>query len=583
MRRSSRIAAAGGLVIALALSACSQNTGEGDGASDDIEVGSLDIIGTEADSTGPATPVPNAKPGGTIDYTGLSDFVHLDPSRTYVGSYMMVGNGLLWRTLNGYREEPGGGLKLVGDLATNPGLDVNGDCKVWEYTLKTGLKYEDGTEITAADVAYGIARSFTPELGEGAQFLQNWLQESREYKGPYEGAEKVPPGVTVNGNKITFTFDKARCELPFAVAMPNTAPVPEAKDTKGEFDKKPFSSGPYKIESRTIDEEMVLVRNEHWDEKTDPIRHAYPDKFEFKFGAEPQDTSVRLDANAGGDENLFTFAQVYPDLLPQVTSDLGKYGTRVVQGAQKYNGYIAINNNRVKDLATRQALNYAFPRDRWVQLQGGEFAAKPGTAFMTPSVPGFKEFNAYPADIEKAKELLAGKSVKLRYAYQNASELDGQIASMFKDEYAKIGVELETVPLEPTGWYDQIGDPTNEYDLYWAGWGADWPSGSTVIPPCLGEDGISDVPGASTNYSYFTEPTIEAEIDRLESLPVTEALPGWGELDEKIMKEFAPYIPADISYGVWMSGSNIGGLQLGQNLSTLDITKLFLIDPALNA
>lgn len=582
MRRSARVAAAGGLVLALALTACSQNTGDGDGAADDTKQGSLDIIGTEADSTGPATPVADAKPGGTINYVGQTDFVHLDPSRTYVGSYMMVGSGLLWRTLNGYRENGDGSIKLVGDLATNPGKDVNGDCKTWEYTLKTGLKYQDGTEITAADVAYGVARSFTPELGEGAQFLQNWLQESRDYKGPYDG-EKIPPGVAVDGNKITFSFDKARCELPFAVAMPNTAPVPEGKDTKADYDKKPFSSGPYKIESRTIDESMTLVRNEFWDAATDPIRHNYPDKFVFKFGNEPQDTSVRIEANAGGDENLFTFSQVFPDMLSQVTADKAKYDGRYVEGSQKYNGYIAINNNRVKDLATRQALNYAFPRDRWVQLQGGEYASKASTTFMTPSVPGYKEFNAYPTNLDKAKELLGGKTVKLRYAYSNSSELDGQIASMFKDEYAKIGVELETVPLEPTGWYDQIGDPTNDYDMYWAGWGADWPSGSTVIPPCLGEDGISDVPGASTNYSYFTQPDIEAEIDRLEALPISESLPAWGTLDETIMTKYAPYIAADYSAGVWMSGSNVGGLYLNENLSTLDISKLFLRDPALNA
>lgn len=584
MRKHARVAVVGGLVLSLALTACSTNTGDGSGSgTNEGTQGSLDIIGTAEDAKGPAAPVEGAQTGGTLKYIGLTDFTHLDPARTYVGTYMMVQTGLLGRTLTGYKEVGDGSIKLVGDLAVDSGKDVNGDCKVWEFTLKDGIKYEDGSVITAQDVAYGIARSFSPDLADGAQFLQNWLQPSREYKGPYDGAEKVPPGVTVAGNKLTFTFDVARCETPFAVAMPNTTPVPEAKDTKTDYDNKPFSSGPYKIESRTLGESMTLVRNEHWDANSDPIRHAYPDKWTFAFGTEGKDNSVRIDANASGDENLWSFGGVHPDLLSNVTGNMANYDGRLVHGEQKYNGYLAINNLRVKDLAVRQALNYAVPRDRWIQLNGGEFAGKPNTSFMTKSVPGYKEFNAYPTDIEKAKSLLGGKATKLRYAYSNDGELSGQIADMFKEEYAKAGIELETVAISPDDYYGQIGDPKNEFDLYWAGWGADWPSGSTVIPPCLGEDGLVLDANTGSNYAFFTEPSIEQEIDRLNALPITEALPGWGELDEKILKEFAPYVPLDSSYNVWMTGSNVGGQYLQQNLSTIDVTKLFVRDPALNA
>ncbi len=83
-------------------------------------------------------------------------------------------------------------MLLVGDLATNPGTDVNKDCKVWEFKLRDGLKYEDGSAITSKDVAYGIARSFAPELNEGPHYIQQWLYPGGDaynatYKGPYDG------------------------------------------------------------------------------------------------------------------------------------------------------------------------------------------------------------------------------------------------------------------------------------------------------------------------------------------------------------------------------------------------------------
>ncbi|MEK8109400.1 ABC transporter substrate-binding protein [Micromonospora sp. M12] len=55
----------------------------------------------------------------------------------------------------------------MGDLAETPGKNVNNDCKVWEFTVKDGVKFEDGRPITSKEIAYGIARSFDPDLSGG--------------------------------------------------------------------------------------------------------------------------------------------------------------------------------------------------------------------------------------------------------------------------------------------------------------------------------------------------------------------------------------------------------------------------------
>src|SRR5262249_52781020 len=130
------------------------------------------------DSTGPAAAIPGATKGGTITMLLNADFDHLDPARSYVNIQAVVGT-LITPSLTPYREslQPNGSVKMtvIGDLATDPGQDVNHDCKTWKYTLKNNIKFEDGTPVTSADIAYGVARSFSPQLAEGPHYIQNWL------------------------------------------------------------------------------------------------------------------------------------------------------------------------------------------------------------------------------------------------------------------------------------------------------------------------------------------------------------------------------------------------------------------------
>ena len=64
--------------------------------------------------------------------------------------------------------------------------------------------------------------------------------------------------------------------------MSTFAPVLPEKDTKVDYAQRPYSNGPYKIESRDA-EQMTLVRNAFWSDTNDQVRKAYPDKIVFDF------------------------------------------------------------------------------------------------------------------------------------------------------------------------------------------------------------------------------------------------------------------------------------------------------------
>ena len=117
------------------------------------------------------------------------------------------------------------------------------------------MKFEDGSPITSKEIAYGIARSFDPDLTGGPTYLQEWLADSPQYDTKWDfkaNKTSLPPGLTTPDAKtLRFEFAKPHCDLPFAASLPTTAPLPPDKDTGVNLDNQPFSSGPYKITKNT--------------------------------------------------------------------------------------------------------------------------------------------------------------------------------------------------------------------------------------------------------------------------------------------------------------------------------------------
>ncbi len=583
MRRTWGALTIGALAVALAASGCSANTGsdsDSSGRGGDAKQ-SGGIATDPKDSQGPAKKPEGARSGGTITVLQQSDFEHLDPARNYV-STQQEATGLIYRTLTQFRDEGTGELLLVGDMATGPGKDISdGKCTKWEYTLKDGLKYEDGTDVKAADVAYGIARSFSPDLSEGPHYIQQWLADdiayNKTYKGPYNGGAAVPPGVEVSGDKtITFTFAKPHCDLPFAASMATSAAVPKSKDTKTEYDMRPFSTGPYKIKSHLKDQSIVLERNQYWDPKTDPIRNNFPDGWKFTFGLDDTQQNERLLADNGADQSTISWANVPPELLPKVTSDPNAK-KRVVEGATQYVWVVNINMQRVKDLNVRKALNLAMDKQGMLQVLGGPAAGSIATTLMSPTTIGYKKYDAFPAgetgDAAKAKQLLGGKKVKLVYGYSNIPRRQKQ-AAIVKESLEKAGFEIVLQPIDPAQYYTILGRKDNPYDIYLTGWGSDWPSGSTIIPPLY--DGRSIQPAGNQNYSYINEQKLNSEIDRILALPADEATDQWAKLDEMIMRDWIPVVPVYNDKNYTLVGSKIGGHFLSDSFGATHLWSLFV-------
>jgi peptide/nickel transport system substrate-binding protein len=556
----------GALSVALIASGCSKTTNDNGNDSKTTEKVQTGAISYDAnDNKAPAPAVEGATKGGTLGVMLPDGFEHLDPARNYVNVQQLAG-ALLYRSLAGYREDGKGGLKVIGDLASDPGTDVNKDCKTWQFKIREGVKYEDGSPVTAADVAYGVARSFSGDLSEGPHYIQQWLADSADYnktyKGPYNGGADLPPGVTVpDAQTIVFTFAKAHCDMPYAATMPTTAPVPKAKDTKGEYDRHPFSSGPYKIKSYQFGNSMVLERNTNWDPNTDPLRTAYPDTYNFTFTLQADQIAERLVADAPADQSTISWANVPAAQLPKTTAAGVK--ERVSQGPTQFVWYYNINTQRIKDLAVRKALNFALDKDAVLKAIGGSAAGTPATTLLSPTVAGYKKYDAFGApisgDIAKAKAALGTTTPPpLVLAYANTPRRAAQAEAARKSLEAA-GFKITTKSIDPTNYYTEVGRKDNPYDLYLGGWGSDWPDAGTVLPVLF--DGRNITPTGNNDLSYYNDPTVSAEIDRIQGLKeAADRQAAWGALDEKIMTDFAPVIPMNYDNNYSLFGSKAGNV-----------------------
>ena len=174
MKNKRILAIASASALALGLSACADNSG-GSGSSGSSSSG--------ADAKPAANAAvgkvfrPSDTKGGTLRFGMAGDWDSVDPGDTYYGlSWNFLRNYA--RTLVVFKSAPGsGGTELVPDLATSLGKASDGN-KTWTYTLRDGLKYEDGSAITSKDVKYAVARQLDKDtFPNGPTYFNDFLAD----------------------------------------------------------------------------------------------------------------------------------------------------------------------------------------------------------------------------------------------------------------------------------------------------------------------------------------------------------------------------------------------------------------------
>ncbi|MYQ80745.1 MULTISPECIES: ABC transporter substrate-binding protein [unclassified Streptomyces] len=537
------------IAVSLGATACSKDSdggsGKGGGGNAKADAGLTSIVNA------------SDKKGGTVTYEHTSGPDSLDPGNTYYG-WVQNFSRLYARSLVTFQPAAGkDSLKVVPDLATGLGK-ASADAKTWTYTLRKGVKFEDGSEITSQDVKYAVERSnFAPEaLSNGPTYFKAYLEGGDKYKGPYK--DKSTAGLksieTPDKYTIVFHLNKPFADMDYLAAFSQTAPIQQKADTGASYVQKMVSSGPYKFSAYDESKGATLVRNTEWDPKTDPIRKALPDKIELKFNVNP----TTVDEHLLNDETTADIAgtglqsKTQPKVLAKA-SEKAKTDNPYAGALQ----YLALNVN-VKpfdNVECRKAVQYAVDKQSMVDSIGGSVKGDPASTVIPPTVAGYKKFDLYPTegskgDVAKAKEHLAkcGHPDGFKTTLTARSDRPDEVtaATQLQNSLKAIGVTAEIKQFPADKYFtDFAGVPAwvhkNNAGMMMMAWGADWPTGFGFLDQIVNGSAIK--PSGGTNLMELNDKGInDLLVKGIGTVDTTERNATWGEVDQKVM-ENASVVP----------------------------------------
>jgi peptide/nickel transport system substrate-binding protein len=543
--------------------------------------------GGPAPTGGTATTAPTTgpKPGGTIYVlTQAQQFDQVDPQRIYTGEDLAFFGGLTMRSLVSYvySADPKQGTSITPDMATDLGTATNGG-KTWSFTLRDGVTWQDGTDVTCADVKYGVSRTFAQDvLSGGPTYAIQYLDIPTDakgnsmYAGPYKGTgqDLFDKAVTCSGKTITFNLNKAVADFNYTVTL-GMAPVRKADDTGETYGTvAPWvtSDGPYQVDSYATGNggKLLLVRNKNWKQSSDPIRTALPDQWEVDFGIQPKVIDQRLMTPSGVDTTAIGYGGVQPENLATVFADSKTanpdFVGRAFSDYDPYARYYWINVQKVKNVKIRQAMAVALDRAAIRLNIGGAFAGDFADGFVKPNIGAdyaptgffdsfFGKAVAGPGDPDLAKKLIADSGEAAPTVTFNFADTptNQKTAAIVISSLGKAGITVTPVPLEPGKYYSIVQDPAKAADFGTAGWGADWPNASTVIPPLFTPNGGFDVSQVNDTQFNTDVTTALTTLDRTAQEGLWQAL-------NKRATENVYAIPTFFGVAQDLAGTKIGGL-----------------------
>lgn len=542
--------------------------------------------------TSPTSTSSGPTKGGTITWLDTSgQFTATDPVGVYLGEEIAGFRRLVYRGLTALPISSDKNPKVVPDLATDTGTTKDGG-KTWSYTLKSGLKWQDGTTITCADLQYGLSRSYDPSLvspggGVGTVYFgsggYNLIDPaapsydlSTKYVGPLTGTAEAQAhfdaAASCSGNTITYHFQNAWPDFPYAAAaLFSTDPYEKSFD-KGTANLFTINSdGPYKLQGTTFDSQAggTFVRNSNYSASTDSttVRGAYPDTVKVSFVDSSETIAARLIANSGADSSAFSMANIPSDKYSEIASSMS---SRVLTSTSPYTRFLMINSNTITDPNVRNAIVKATDQAGVIKANGGSKWGTPTSTIVAGAIPGFQPnpstANNNPSgDPAAAKALLAKTSnptPTIRFAFADTSTVIEQVAAVLQQGWEKAGFKVTLIPISKDakpGYYAQVGADPKPIDVFYSGWAADWPSLFAVIPPILQSNPKGATFGVGFNYGFYSNAKVDSLIQQATASTDTATQQKLLNQADQVAESDGAYVPLANQSNYFIHGSKLGG------------------------
>ena len=475
----------------------------------------------------------------------------LDPAGSYdIGSW-----NLQYSIFQQLMTIPAGETEPVGDAAESCQYD---DPTTITCTLREGLTFSNGNELTSSDVKYSLERNIAIANPSGSSVLLGQLMEpDADPQVMAEGAVETPDDTTV-----VFHLNSADTTFLKLLSTATTSIVDEESFPAGELlgDDQVVGSGPLELSQYKAKEQAVLEANESYSGDRAP---AAPQVFvQFFKEAAPLKEAVET-----GQVDV-----AWRTLSPTDLNDLAEGGEVDVvegQGSEFRYWVFQLANDTVEDVAVRQAVAQLIDRDV-IARDAYDATVTPAYSIVPPGFGGQKdsfEQRYGGPDVEAARKLLSDAAietpVELTLGYTpshygpNAVDEANELAAQLEDS------GLFTTNIETAEWEEyQTLYKENAYDLFQLGWYPDILDADNYLSPFIRDGGFY-----ANNYS-------SEKVNRLLDKELAETDPAKreaiiGQLQD-IVAEDVPLVPSWFGKNVAVAGTGMSGVE-----ETLDPTYVF--------
>ena len=420
--------------------------------------------------------------------------------------------------------------------------EVSDDGLVYTFHLRDGLKWSDGSDLTAEDYVYSWKRVLDPKTGARyVDMLTTYIKNAEAY---YEGnAEEDELGIkAIDEKTIEITLESPTAVFEDVITMwvynPVKKDIVEASPERWAQDAETYiSNGPFKVSEMNFGESIVLVKNEnYWNAEDVKL-----EEITFRYILEQ---STALSAFESGE--IDGTREIPPADLPNLKADsdalqiVPSFGTT----------YYEINNTVevLKDVNVRKALNLALDRNSIITnvLQSTDEVA---SSFVSPGymVDGEDFTEGRPdhdisgeANVEEAKKLLAEAGYPdgegfpaLELSYYTNPIVKKTAEAMQQMWKQNLNIDMEIKTEEWAVYYDNV--QAGNYDIAAMGWGGDYLHPMSFLPLF--------VTGDTNNHTFYSNPEYDELVKQAQlETDVVKAAEIMREAEEILMADY-PLIP----------------------------------------
>lgn len=472
-----------------------------------------------------------------VTYAAFPDY--MDPALSYSAEGWTAMGEVYVPLLTYAHAEGAEGSEVVPGLAEDL-PEISADGKTYTLTLRSGLKYSDGTPVKASDFAATVERLF--EINSPGSFYYSKIVGAEEFAETKEGGiagietddETGEISIELTAPSGTFTNELA---LLFVALLPADTP------SEDQSNSPPPGTGPYEIVNVKSGRSWDYVRNPQWEKANSEAIPDYPsgsmDEIEAVVVSNDETQVNEIEQGE---------AQWMQNLLPpsRYADVKEKFEGTQLKSTPTLSTYLYWLNNSegpFTDLDLRQAVNHAVNGEALERIYTGQLAA--GQQILPPGMPGYEELDLYPYDLEKAKELVA-KSKEKDHAvtvWTNNEPQTQEAGEYLEGVLSEIGFDTTLKVVNSKNYFAVVGNvSTPDLDAGYLAWFADYPHPNNFFQPLFSSE--ADTPTNATNLSRYSSPEVDEKIAELGEVPLgSEQEEGYAELDRQLMEEaaVAPY------------------------------------------